>query len=236
MTFGPMAHVGWAKASSTRTPTSSSRLRPRNGPPEAVSSSRRTAEREPACETLVQRAVLGVDRQDLGAGGAAGRLHHGCAGNDRLLVGQGQSAAGTKGSQGDRQPGEPDDRVEDHVGQLGDGTETLGTDHDVGPLRQAAGQLGGGSGITHGHDLGSQTLGLIDQHLDRSVGPEGDDVETAGPGFDHVHGLGSDGTGGADQAHGGHAAVTHAATNDSIVWSPRLDRPAGRGPASCPSL
>ena len=32
----PIAHVGWRNASSTVTPDSSSRDRPRNGPPEAV--------------------------------------------------------------------------------------------------------------------------------------------------------------------------------------------------------
>ncbi len=36
MIFGPMLQVGWASASSAVTSSSSSRVRPRNGPPEAV--------------------------------------------------------------------------------------------------------------------------------------------------------------------------------------------------------
>src|SRR5664280_2719570 len=37
-----MAQVGWSRAWATSTAASSSRVRPRNGPPEAVSNSRRT--------------------------------------------------------------------------------------------------------------------------------------------------------------------------------------------------
>ena len=41
--FGPMDHVGWASASSTVTSASSARLLPRNGPPLAVRTMRRTS-------------------------------------------------------------------------------------------------------------------------------------------------------------------------------------------------
>src|SRR4051794_23465598 len=41
--FPPMAHVGWRSASLTPTSSSSARARPRNGPPEAVITSRSTA-------------------------------------------------------------------------------------------------------------------------------------------------------------------------------------------------
>ena len=44
-------------------------------------------------QALVQRAVLGVDRDDLGPGRAAGLLHDGRAGDQRLLVGQRQPLA-----------------------------------------------------------------------------------------------------------------------------------------------
>src|SRR4051794_15682009 len=40
--FPPIVHVGWLSASSTVTPASASRARPRNGPPEAVMTSRST--------------------------------------------------------------------------------------------------------------------------------------------------------------------------------------------------
>ena len=39
--FGPIDQVGWASASATPTVASCSPVRPRNGPPEAVSSRRR---------------------------------------------------------------------------------------------------------------------------------------------------------------------------------------------------
>src|SRR5258708_2879112 len=45
--FGPMLHVGWASASSIVTWHSSSRVRPRNGPPLAVRMMRRRLERSP---------------------------------------------------------------------------------------------------------------------------------------------------------------------------------------------
>ena len=47
--FGPIDHVGWARASATVTRSSSARERPRNGPPLAVSRIRRTASDGPAC-------------------------------------------------------------------------------------------------------------------------------------------------------------------------------------------
>ena len=40
MIFGPMAHVGWASASSTVTSANSAAVRPRNGPPLAVNNNR----------------------------------------------------------------------------------------------------------------------------------------------------------------------------------------------------
>ncbi len=45
---GPIAQVGWASACSRVTSASSSRVRPRKGPPEAVTTSLRTSARVPA--------------------------------------------------------------------------------------------------------------------------------------------------------------------------------------------
>ena len=45
--FGPIDHVGWARASSTRTAASWSRVRPRKGPPDAVTSKRATSAAPP---------------------------------------------------------------------------------------------------------------------------------------------------------------------------------------------
>ena len=72
--FGPIDQVGWASASSTVTAASSARVRPRNGPPLAVSTKpgHRRARSPLAAQALVDGAVLGVDRDDLGPGGAGG--------------------------------------------------------------------------------------------------------------------------------------------------------------------
>ena len=77
--FGPICQVGWASASATVTAASSAAVQPRNGPPLAVRRSRATstgASGAPApsagrerplaafAEALVDRAVLGVDRDE----------------------------------------------------------------------------------------------------------------------------------------------------------------------------
>ena len=105
--LGPIDQVGWASASSTVTARSCSAVQPRKGPPEAVSSSRATSvvglHRGQA---LVDGAVLGVDRDDLGPRGAPGLLHDRRAGDERLLVGQGQPLARLERGHGHRQAGE----------------------------------------------------------------------------------------------------------------------------------
>ena len=65
VTTGPIAQVGCASACSGVTSASSARDLPRNGPPDAVSTSRRTSSRRPARSALGQGGVLGVHRHDL---------------------------------------------------------------------------------------------------------------------------------------------------------------------------
>ena len=65
--FGPIFHVGCASASSTVIASKVSRRRSRNGPPEAVSTSRRASLGRARAQRLVDRAVLGVDRHELRA-------------------------------------------------------------------------------------------------------------------------------------------------------------------------
>src|SRR5436309_3519438 len=52
--FGPMLHVGWASASSSVTEDRSARLRPRNGPPLAVSTIRASS----PTDRLAPRATI----------------------------------------------------------------------------------------------------------------------------------------------------------------------------------
>ena len=98
MTTGPMSQVGCARACSTVTSASSSRRRPRNGPPDAVSTSRATSSRAAAAQALGERGVLGVDRDDLA--GPRRRRHQRAARDQRLLVRQRQRRAG--GQRGER--------------------------------------------------------------------------------------------------------------------------------------
>ena len=59
--------------------------------------------------------MLGVDRQDLGAGGLS-KLHHELSPHDqRLLVGQREVDALAERGDGRQEPRGPDDRVQDHV-------------------------------------------------------------------------------------------------------------------------
>ena len=60
----PIRHVGCFSASSAETAASSDAVRPRNGPPDAVSTRRRTSLRGPAVQALMNGVVLAVDRQD----------------------------------------------------------------------------------------------------------------------------------------------------------------------------
>ena len=65
VTTGPIAQVGCASAWSGVTSCSESRLRPRNGPPLAVTTSRRTSVGATAAQGLREGGVLGVDGHDL---------------------------------------------------------------------------------------------------------------------------------------------------------------------------
>ena len=60
--------------------------------------------------------MLAVDRQEAALGTVAGRQHQRAAGDQALLVGQGEVGAGLERRQGRRQPGDADDRVQHGVG------------------------------------------------------------------------------------------------------------------------
>ena len=115
----PIRHVGWFRASSTVTLSRS--LRPRNGPPDAVMMSLLHDAGRLAGQQVVERGVLGVDRDQPGAGGLGERGHELAADDQRLLVGQ--RDVHPLGQRDDRraEAGGADDRVEDEVGlRLGD--------------------------------------------------------------------------------------------------------------------
>ena len=117
----PIAHVGCASACSTVTWLSSSAVRPRNGPPDAVRITRSTVPGTLGGQQLVDRRVLGVDRDDRGAGGL-GQLRDQLAPDDqRLLVGQRQIDPLAERRDRRHQPGRADDPVEHELAlALGD--------------------------------------------------------------------------------------------------------------------
>ena len=85
MIFGPMLHVGWASASSAVTPPSSARPRPRNGPPDAVSTSAGDGGGISPLEALMERGVLAVDR-DQEPSSPLSRAERELAGRDEALL------------------------------------------------------------------------------------------------------------------------------------------------------
>ena len=68
-------------------------------------------------QALVEGAVLRIDRDDLGAGGPSRPLHHRCAGDQRLLVGECESTAGLERGKRHRESGEADHPVHDDLRQ-----------------------------------------------------------------------------------------------------------------------
>ena len=84
--FGPMLQVGCASASAGVTAASSSRVRPRNGPPDAVRTSECDGLRRPPFEALEERRVLAVDGQDPPATSLLRRERELARGDEALLV------------------------------------------------------------------------------------------------------------------------------------------------------
>ena len=61
-------------------------------------------------------AVLAIHWQQLGTGSSPYSLNNRTGGNQGLLVGQAEAAAGGQSGQGHREPGEPNHAVDGHVG------------------------------------------------------------------------------------------------------------------------
>jgi hypothetical protein len=82
-------------------------------------------------ETLVNRAVLGVDGQYLRAGRRANRLDQRGGRDQGLLVGERQAPPTGQCRHRHRQPREPDDRVHDDVGARRQCRQSLGSHQDL---------------------------------------------------------------------------------------------------------
>ena len=159
--FGPIDHVGWASASSTVTSASSSAVRPRNGPPLAVSTSRATSRSASTDErrhwwtaqcslSTGTSSAPGVGRSGCTTGPAAIRLS---------LLASARRLPARSVRDRDRQAGEADDGVDHDVGvvdQVGEVGDHLGE-------RQRGGHLGPPRRIGDGDDLRAELAGLRDQ-------------------------------------------------------------------------
>ena len=174
VTTRPMSHVGCASASAGVTSSRSSRCRPRNGPPDAVSTSRRTSSVGARAERLRDGRVLRVDGHDLPRRGET--RHEVAADDEGLLVGQGERGAALE----HRERRCEADRAGDAV------------QHDV------------GIDVVHElHRLLDPDRGVLDPELRRlrleqrtvRAGGEPDDLEAPRVGADDVERLRADRTG-----------------------------------------
>ena len=114
--FGPIDHVGCARASSTVTDSRSASDRFRKGPPEAVSTIESTRARGPALEALEDRGVLAVDGQKQPSSPLPCPEREVAGGDEALLVRERESDAPLERPERRADSGEADDRVEHEVG------------------------------------------------------------------------------------------------------------------------
>ena len=138
--FGPIAQVGWARAcvdgdvgelgggSAAERSAAGGEQHPGD----------LAVDRDRRAQALVHRAVLAVDRDQLGAGRRPQRLHDRAGGDEALLVGQGEPLALLERGDRDREAGEADHRVDDDVGRLDEVREAV----DDGREGQRGGDLG----------------------------------------------------------------------------------------------
>ena len=155
-------------------------------------------------EALVQRAVLGVHRDDLRPWGTAGLLHDGRPGDERFLVGEGEALASLERRHRHGQPCEADHRVQHDVGAAGRLDHALLPNRDLGPGRHAVTHLVVEVRVADHDEVGPE-LGRLGHQ--RGGGPtrrQGVHPEALGLSTDDVERLGTDRARGAHQADGAH--------------------------------
>ena len=113
VTSGPIDQVGWASASAGVTSASSARVQPRNGPPDAVSTSRRTSSARPPRRHCA-RAECSESTGTIWPGSRSGP-HQRAADDQRLLVGEREGATGVQRGERRGQAGRAGHRVEHDV-------------------------------------------------------------------------------------------------------------------------
>ena len=151
-------------------------------------------------QALVNGAVLGVDRNDLGPRIGADPLNHRSGRDQRLLVGQPEPLARLQGRQRHRQPGESDYSVDDRVGGGGRGRHRVLPGEQLHAGRQQLGQSGGAGRVGQRDDLRPEAMGLLGQQLHRAGCSQRDHAVSVGPGPHDVERLGSNRSGRAQNS------------------------------------
>ena len=137
-------------------------------------------------QALVDGAVLGVDRDDLGPRGPPGPLDDRGPGDQRLLVGQGQPPAGLEGGQGHRQAGEAHHAVDHHLGGARRRGQALGAGQHLGPGRDPAATSAARAASPMATSSGRSAAAWASRASDRALGGQGHHPEALGLGGDHV--------------------------------------------------
>ena len=186
--FPPMSQVGCASASSRVTESRS--VRPRNGPPLAVRTSRSIGARPLARDQLEERGMLGVHGQQLRPRGLCESGHQLAADDEALLVRQCEVDALPERRHRGAQAGRADQRVEDEVAvrvrdQL---DEALGAGQhlDLRALARPRGRVR----LGEGDPLDPVRGGLLEQQLPARGGRQANDLQL-GVALDDVQGLGA---------------------------------------------
>jgi hypothetical protein len=147
----------------------------------------------------VQRGVLGVDRDQLGAGGLGQRHHEVPADDERLLVGERDVDALRQRHHGRAEAGRADDRVEHEIG-VGLGHEPhqpLGPGEHL-ALRPQLGGAGGGVAVAERDAVDAVLVRERHQRLVRALGRQPHELELVARAGDDVERLGTDGAGRAE--------------------------------------
>ena len=203
--LGPICQVGWARASATVTRSSSAGLRPRKGPPLAVSTMDDTRSGRSLARRHWWTAQCSESTGIIAAPEAArARRTTGPARDQRLLVGQPEPLAGLQGGQGDREAREADDPVDDGVGRRGRRGHGVGAGQQLDPLGQPLGQVGGPVGVGDGHHVWAEPVRLLGEQVHRAGRAQRGHPVPVGPGLDDVERLRSDRSGRAEHRYRRH--------------------------------
>ena len=208
MILPPIAQVGCVSACSTVTSSSSARVRPRNGPPDAVSVSRSTVPgRSPSISWCSAECSESTGMSCAPVASHSAITSSPPTTSDSLLA-SATSMPSVSATIVGPEPGRADDRVEHEVGAgLGDEPhEPLGPGEHlaVGPR---LGGARGGVGVAERDPVDAVRARLRDQRLVRALGGEADELERLGRARDDVERLRADRAGRAEDQEPLHPAT-----------------------------